>query len=108
MYGLKVDAYISLDILTEYCETLEELKERYPARPVSLPLAEITSKCHLIETASSIHVCRDHDDDKFIECAVDGRCIYIVSGDKDLLSVGRYENVEIVKVSDFLDRYWNE
>ena len=31
--------------------------------------------------------------------------IYIVSGDKDLLSLGRHENVEIVTVAQFLDRF---
>ena len=40
---------------------------------------------------------------KFIECAVDGKCIYIVSGDKDLLAVEKYHDVQIVTVADFLN-----
>ena len=47
---------------------------------------------------------RDPDDDKFISCAVDGKCFYIVSGDNDLLSVGNYGNIEILTVADFLRR----
>ena len=48
-------------------------------------------------------VCRDPDDDKFISCAIDGQCYYIVSGDKDLLSLKEQQQVKIVTVSEFLD-----
>ena len=47
-------------------------------------------------------VCRDPDDNKFIECAIDGRCLYIVSGDRDLLSLTKYNDVQIVTVAKFL------
>lgn len=35
---------------------------------------------------------------------MDGKCLYIVSGDSDLLSIGKYESIEILTVADFLDR----
>jgi len=50
-----------------------------------------------------VKVCRDPDDDKFISCAIDGQCYYIVSGDKDLLSLKEQQQVKIVTVSVFLD-----
>ena len=34
----------------------------------------------------------------------DGKCLYIVSGDDDLLSVGNYGDVEILTVAEFLSR----
>ncbi len=49
-----------------------------------------------------MEICRDPDDNKFIDCACDAKCIYIVSGDKDLLSVKKYNNVKIVTVAEFL------
>ena len=52
-----------------------------------------------------INVCRDPDDNKFIACAVDAKAIYIVSGDKDLLSVENYDEIEIVTAKDFYERY---
>ena len=52
-----------------------------------------------------INVCRDPDDNKFIACAVDAKAIYIVSGDKDLLSVENYDEIEIVTARDFYERY---
>ncbi len=46
--------------------------------------------------------CRDPKDDKFIACAVEGNADYIVSGDNDLLDLGAYQNVQIMRVWDFL------
>ncbi len=39
---------------------------------------------------------------EFIECAKDAGCIYIVSGDKDLLSIVRYQDIQILTVAQFL------
>lgn len=47
-------------------------------------------------------VCRDPDDDKFIETALAGGANYIVSGDKDLLDIGKYQNIRIIKPAEFL------
>lgn len=46
--------------------------------------------------------CRDPEDDKFIHCALAGRCRYLVSGDEDLLSLGKVGTVRIVRPEEFL------
>ena len=100
-----LEAVASPEILIEYQETFDELRSRYPDKPVRIPLATIISACSLINPAAHYQICRDPDDDKFIDCAVAGKCIYIVSGDNDLLSLGTFKNVEIVTVSEFFSRY---
>ena len=100
-----LDAYITQDILEEYQETIDELADRYPQRKVHAPFTQIAAACKMIESTSEIHICRDPDDDKFIECAVDSQSIYIVSGDKDLLDIKKYQNVKIVTVADFFKNY---
>jgi len=42
------------------------------------------------EIESDLKVCRDPDDDKFINCAIDAKAIYIVSGDNDLLTLKKF------------------
>ena len=98
----KLEAYASSEIVDEYRDTVEELQDRYPGKPITIPLTLIVSAMKIIEPSSHVDVCRDPDDNKFIECACDAKCVYIVSGDKDLLSVGKYENIKIVTVADFL------
>ena len=71
-------------------------------------LAPFIAKLDMIEPVSKIEVCRDPDDNKFIECAVDAKAVYIVSGDKDLLDIQRYENVEIITAAEFCREYLQE
>ena len=97
-----IDAYASSEILAEYADTVEYLKEKFPGKKPKIPLIEIEAKCNVVEVHSKVDICRDPDDNKFIECAVDSKCYYIVSGDKDLLTVEKYDGIEIVTVSDFL------
>jgi putative PIN family toxin of toxin-antitoxin system len=46
-------------------------------------------------------VCRDPDDDHVLAAAVDGRCDCIVTGDKDLLVLGSFSGIPIIKPMDF-------
>ncbi len=45
---------------------------------------------------------RDLDDNRILECAVEGNANYIISGDRHLLDLGRYRGIEIITTSEFL------
>lgn len=60
-------------------------------------LAEIQeSKC-------KIDVCRDKDDNKFLELAVSANVKIIVSGDNDLLDIKEYKGINILNANQFLE-----
>lgn len=99
-----INAFVTQDIVDEYRKTYEQLRKKYATRNRML-LDDVITKFSMSQTHSHIEVCRDPDDNKFIECAVDNKCIYIVSGDKDLLVLEKYEDVEILTVSQFLEKY---
>ena len=44
----------------------------------------------------------DPDDDKYVECAVEGDASYIVSGDRHLLALGEYRGIRIVTPREFV------
>jgi len=54
---------------------------------------EVKEKISLIQ--------EDPADNKFLECALDGRADYIVSGDSHLLGVGQYQAIQILSVRQF-------
>ena len=96
---------VSDDLLNEYKATIQDMLSKaakFSPRFSLTPLLEHSVK---IKPKSKIQICRDRDDDKFIVCAVDGNCEYIVSGDKDLLSLHSYKNINIVTVRDFLKMF---
>ena len=49
-----------------------------------------------------IQGCRDRDDDKFLETVVKDDACFIISGDQDLLTMHRFEDIDIVTVQSLL------
>jgi putative PIN family toxin of toxin-antitoxin system len=52
----------------------------------------------LVETSTQIQECRDPDDDKYLELAVDAEADCIVSGDKDLLVLDPFRGIPIIPI----------
>ena len=46
---------------------------------------------------------RDPDDNMVLECALAGNAQYIVTGDKDLLVLKKFREIQIVRAADFLE-----
>ena len=47
-------------------------------------------------------VTRDPKDDQIVACAVEGGAGYLVSGDRDLLDLGEYEQIRMVTPGEFV------
>lgn len=44
-------------------------------------------------------------DNRVLECAVEGKCSFIVSGDRrDLLILKKFQHVDIITARQFMDR----
>lgn len=56
----------------------------------------------LVTIVSRIEACRDKNDDKFLDLAVDGRADAIVTGDDDLLALNPFRGVRILTPRQFL------
>lgn len=100
-----VSAYATSSIVDEYNEIVDEMIQRKQGRLSKNLLSPFIQSLHLIETSSSIHVSRDPEDDKFLECAVDSKALFIVSGDKDLLVLEKYENINIITAAEFCKHF---
>lgn len=60
-------------------------------------------EAEIVDPEDSITRVRDADDDKFLECAIEGDAEYLVSGDEDLLDLQSYEGVDIVTPDEFVE-----
>lgn len=47
-------------------------------------------------------ICRDPKDEPFIACAVEGNAPYLVTGDLDLLEMGVFQGVTMIRATDFV------
>lgn len=66
-------------------------------------IKSLRNNTEYVKTSSKISVITaDPTDNIFLDCAVDGRANYIVSGDKHLLDLEIYNDIQILKAKDFL------
>lgn len=100
----KLTASATAEIVDEYMEIAHEMITRKQGHFRETLLAAFIGKMELIESHSVIHISRDADDDKFISCAKDSQALYIVSGDKDLLVLEHYDNIQIMTAKEFCEK----
>lgn len=66
---------------------------------------ELRSKGVPVDIHTAImEITADPTDNIFLECAVDGKADYIISGDKHLLSLSSYGGIPVLRPKDFLLR----
>jgi len=59
----------------------------------------------IVRPAISLHVIEDDpDDDRVLECAIQGRADFIVTGDRHLLKLNTYKGIPILTVRQFLEQ----
>jgi putative PIN family toxin of toxin-antitoxin system len=99
----RYDIAISHPILTEYEEVIVRLTARYPSRRPTDWLGAIQQAGQLYLPALRPAVTADPDDEMFLECAVEARADFVVTGDKGhLLSLRQVADIPIVPVASFL------
>lgn len=91
----------SLALVAELAEVIGRAKFAQRARTAGVSAAALVEDyqrlAQLIDAPPlATPVSRDPDDDQVLACAVAAHADYIVSGDQDLLSLKRYQNIDIV------------
>ena len=102
----KIKIILTEQILEEYQRVGKELSERYTSVNIEPIIELFTIFGEFVETKGiSESICEDPDDNKFIECAIASQSKVIVSGDKHLLNISGYKDIEVLKPRAFVDNY---
>ena len=94
--------YTSVSILTETAQKLRE-KFDWDEEKIIRLLKLISKVAKVLKTKSAINILKDAPDNRILECAIEGNVDYIVTGDKHLLALKKYKNIEIISLSNFLN-----
>jgi putative PIN family toxin of toxin-antitoxin system len=79
--------------------------ERYDQAQAARALRLIRRHAITVDPATSVHgFAEDEEDDLVVATAVAGQAGYLVTGDKWLLRMGRYNAIEILSPREFLTR----
>lgn len=108
-----VEHAISSSQLLASTDTLRELMtkllspkfDRYvPRERRDALLLRLAPLIEIVEVVQRVQTCRDPDDDKFLEVAINGRADVIVSGDGDLLDLNPFSGIAILAPAAYLER----
>ena len=98
----QVEAVTCPELLEELAEKLELKLGLSPERTAEA-LADYLSFLRVVSIPKILDaVPRDREDNAVLECAIEGRAEFVVSGNKDLLSLRTFRGIRIVRASEFL------
>ena len=85
-------------------EIFRVLTEKFAWEPrrVAEALTAVMARVVPVKIRGKLKVCRDPNDDMFLECAALAKATLIVAGDKDLLTLGSYQEIRIVTPAQYL------
>jgi len=99
----KIELLVSEAIIAEVAEVLRK-KFDWESWQISQIIDEIRETATLVIPNQTIFVIKkDKDDNRILECAIEGKTQYIISGDKrHLLPLKEYQGIKILSPSEFL------
>jgi putative PIN family toxin of toxin-antitoxin system len=99
----EISLTVSKAIIDEMADVLGR-KFGVSAEDIAMAQSIIADAARTVQPAVELYVIKeDPADNRILECAVSAGSDYIVSGDKDLLRLKRYDSIRILSVADFLD-----
>ena len=102
----KLQLVVSQEILEEYRRVGETLAVQFPGVDIQPIFDLVATNAEVFPNqALPESVCEDPEDDKFIACALAGRCRVIVSGDRHLLKVSGFGEIRVMGPRQFMDTY---
>ncbi len=98
----QVDIAVSQSIIDE---TLRVMKDKFHAKPIVLESALfiMTTSARMVEPVIQVKAVRDDPND-VVSCAIAADAEAIITGDKDLLRMGSYEGIKMLRLGEFLRR----
>lgn len=100
----KIISVISNFILNEIREKMI-VKFETPAFAANATISYIRSISEVVYIANKTYTLRDPKDNPVLETAINGKCDFLITGDKDLLILKKYNNINIVTPAQFLNIY---
>jgi uncharacterized protein len=91
----------SIAILTELARKLDE-KFGWGKGKIEQLIMSISNLATTFKTAPRLKVLSDDPDNRILECALDAAAEFVVTGDRHLLNLTMYQDIEIIKLSAFL------
>lgn len=93
---------ISREIFLEYAEVIRRDKFRLGKEKIDAVLKLVLDTAILLSPGRSFEESPDPDDNKFLECAFEGKAHYLITGDKRHFPFSTFHGTKIVTPAEFI------
>lgn len=100
----RIKLIVSEEILNEYKRVLLYKKFQLTKEEVETILSRVIQISEFVIPIKKLSIVRDSSDNKFVECAVEGDTMFIISGDKHLLELKTFDGIKILNAKEFLSK----
>lgn len=92
------------ELLEEFIEVVKrpKFKKLFTKNDIEGLLKTFDQYADLIKVTTELEVCRDEKDNFLLNLAVDGKADYLVTGDNDLLVLGKIGKTKILTYREFI------
>lgn len=97
-----IQLYSSKEVQTEV-ERVLTAKFHWPQTRVTTATKYLWSLTRCVHPTRRVIDCIDPDDNRVLECAIEARATWLITGDQHLLALHPYRNIAVVTPRQFLD-----
>lgn len=97
----RIKAITSSELLAELVGVLAK-KFNFSAQRIKAVEEKLKQSLEIVVVSREITILGSADD-RVLEAAIAGKCRFIVSGDRELLALGKFEGVNLLDVKEFLE-----
>lgn len=96
----------SKELLDEFVAVAQRPKFRkyFSLKDIEELLKKVRKKAAFISVTTTIDICRDPKDNFLLGLALDGNATHLLTGDNDLLVLGKIGKTKILPITDFINK----
>ncbi|KJS02175.1 MAG: twitching motility protein PilT [Peptococcaceae bacterium BRH_c4a] len=103
----RLELCLSAQILSEFYRVSKYPKLGFTEKEIDGFIGRLLPNVVLVNPPQKINVINeDPEDNRILECAVEGKSSYIISGDRHLLSLRQFEGIKILRAPNFLQIFY--
>ena len=101
----EIKLLFSPELLEELLDVIHRprLKKHFSENIIDRLLNLLNNHADFVTVSSNLKLCRDPKDDFLLSLAHDAKADYLITGDDDLLTIGKINDTEIISISQFLE-----
>jgi uncharacterized protein len=99
---------VSEAIAREYLEVVNRPKFKIPSAEIAVTTDYLLKTAEFVTPLKTVTIVEaDPTDNKFLEAALAGKAVYVVSGDSHLLDLKTFHDILIITAREFIERLEN-